>query len=204
MNVYPNVNNTGVSISINNIVSRVDLGCKLDLKHISRNGMNCIYQEKFRKVVMRLRKPKATALIFSTGKMLCLGSKLKSLSVKASRRIARMIQKLGYPVEFNNFTVVNIIASCKLNFGLNLENLAPLIEDAFYEPEIFPGFTTGPFTCFVSGKVILRAKTKDGIFELFTKIYPIFLQVKRDVPVDKKKCSVKQLNFDEDGNVKVK
>jgi transcription initiation factor TFIID TATA-box-binding protein len=47
---------------------------------------------------MRLKDPKATALIFSSGKIVCTGSKDEEMSRIAMRKFARILQKLGNPV----------------------------------------------------------------------------------------------------------
>ncbi|KAK1288021.1 TATA-box-binding protein 1 [Acorus calamus] len=48
----------------------VNLGCKLDLKAIALQARNAEYNPKrFAAVIMRIREPKTTALIFASGKM---------------------------------------------------------------------------------------------------------------------------------------
>lgn len=44
---------------------------------------------------MRIREPKTTALIFASGKMVVTGAKSEDDSKLASRKYARIIQKLG-------------------------------------------------------------------------------------------------------------
>lgn len=59
-----------------NIVCTVNLGCKLDLKKIALHARNAEYNPKrFAAVIMRIRDPRTTALIFSSGKMVCTGAK---------------------------------------------------------------------------------------------------------------------------------
>lgn len=41
---------------------------------------------------MRLRKPKTTALVFASGKMVCTGAKTENESRIAARKYARIIQ----------------------------------------------------------------------------------------------------------------
>lgn len=62
--------------SFRNIVCTVNLGCKLDLKKIALHARNAEYNPKrFAAVIMRIREPRTTALIFSSGKMVCTGAK---------------------------------------------------------------------------------------------------------------------------------
>lgn len=85
--------------SSRNIVSTVNLGCPLDLKRIALQARNAEYNPKrFAAVIMRIRNPRTTALIFGSGKMVCTGAKSEEDSLQAARRYARVIQKLGFPV----------------------------------------------------------------------------------------------------------
>lgn len=56
--------------TLQNIVSTCDLKCRLDLKTIALNARNTEYNPKrFAAAIMKIRNPKTTALIFSSGKM---------------------------------------------------------------------------------------------------------------------------------------
>lgn len=54
--------------------------------------------KRFAAVIMRIREPRTTALIFSSGKMVCTGAKSEEDSRLAARKYARIIQKLGFTV----------------------------------------------------------------------------------------------------------
>ncbi|XP_024937790.1 TATA-box-binding protein isoform X2 [Cephus cinctus] len=89
----------GILPQLQNIVSTVNLNCKLDLKKIALHARNAEYNPKrFAAVIMRIREPRTTALIFSSGKMVCTGAKSEEDSRLAARKYARIIQKLGFPV----------------------------------------------------------------------------------------------------------
>ena len=82
---------------IQNIVSTINLDCKLDLKIIAMRTPNAEYNPKrFFAVIMRIRKPRTTALLFNSGKMVCTGAKDEDESRIAARKFARIIQKLGF------------------------------------------------------------------------------------------------------------
>ncbi|CAK5026372.1 unnamed protein product [Meloidogyne enterolobii] len=55
------------------------------------------------------------------GKIVCTGAKSEEASRLAARRFARIIQRLGYNVQFNEFKVQNLVASCDCKFRLQLE-----------------------------------------------------------------------------------
>ncbi|KAB2607560.1 TATA-box-binding protein-like [Pyrus ussuriensis x Pyrus communis] len=99
---------SGIVPTLQNIVSTVNLDCKLDLKAIALKARNSEYNPKacdvssirFAAVIMRIREPKTTALIFASGKMVCTGAKSEEQSRLAARKYARVIQKLGFPAKF--------------------------------------------------------------------------------------------------------
>lgn len=89
---------------------------------------------------MRIREPKTTALIFASGKMVVTGAKSEDDSKLASRKYARIIQKLGFNAKFTDFKIQNIVGSCDIKFPIRLEGLASRHHNfSSYEPELFPG-----------------------------------------------------------------
>lgn len=90
-----------VSVAFRNIVCTVNLEIRLDLRRIARSARNAEYNPKrFAAVIMRIREPRTTALIFSSGKMVCTGAKSENEARLAARKYARIIQKLGFDVWF--------------------------------------------------------------------------------------------------------
>merc|ERR1719225_1597046 len=97
---------------LQNIVSTVNMGVKLDLKKIALHARNAEYNPKrFAAVIMRIREPRTTALIFSSGKMVCTGAKSEEDSRLAARKYARIVQKLGFPTKFKDFKIQNMVGS---------------------------------------------------------------------------------------------
>lgn len=70
---------------------------------------------------MKLRNPAITARVWSNGKVNCVGSSSEIEAKKASRRIARIIQRLGHPnLKFCRYKVTNILATCTLPFSIRI------------------------------------------------------------------------------------
>lgn len=167
---------------IQNVVSTVNMACTLDLKQIALHARNAEYNPKrFAAVIMRIREPKTTALVFSSGKMVCTGAKSTDDSFTAARKFARIIQKTGFPAKFTEFQVHNIVASYDVRFAIRLEGLAN-VHNLFssYEPELFPGLIyrmAKPkvvLLIFVSGKIVITgAKSLNDIKQGFSNILPI-------------------------------
>ncbi|KAL5009120.1 hypothetical protein ScPMuIL_014701 [Solemya velum] len=179
---------SGIVPQLQNIVCTVNLGCKLDLKKIALHARNAEYNPKrFAAVIMRIRDPRTTALIFSSGKMVCTGAKSEEQAKLAARKYARIVQKLGFPAKFLDFKIQNMVGSCDVKFPIRLEGLV-LTHGQFssYEPELFPGLIyrmVKPrivLLIFVSGKVVLTgAKIRQEIYEAFENIYPILKGFKK-------------------------
>jgi transcription initiation factor TFIID TATA-box-binding protein len=129
---------------------------------------------------MRIRDPKTTALIFASGKMVVTGAKSEDDSKLASRKYARIIQKLGFSAKFTDFKIQNIVGSCDIKFPIRLEGLASKHHHfSSYEPELFPGLIYRMIKpkivllIFVSGKIVLTgAKVREEIYQAFELIYP--------------------------------
>ena len=130
---------------------------------------------------MRIREPKTTALIFASGKMVVTGAKSEDDSKLASRKYARIIQKLGFNAKFTDFKIQNIVGSCDIKFPIRLEGLASRHHQfSSYEPELFPGLIYRMIKpkivllIFVSGKIVLTgAKVREEIYQAFEMIYPV-------------------------------
>jgi transcription initiation factor TFIID TATA-box-binding protein len=173
----------GIEPVIQNVVATTNLGVQLDLKTIALRARNAEYNPKrFAAVIMRIREPKTTALIFSSGKIVVTGAKSEAESTKASRKYAKIVYKLGYTkAKFTEFTVQNIVASCDVSFPVRLEGLAHAHNNfCSYEPELFPGLIYRMMKpkivllIFVSGKVVLTgAKVRQEIYDAFNNIYHV-------------------------------
>ena len=177
--------------TIYNIVSKVNLGIELNLRNLALQANNAKYEpKKFSAVTMRIKEPKSTANIFSSGKMVCLGAKNEEDSKKACRRFAKILKNLGFPVVFKEFKIINIVGAADLKFQISLIQLYfNLIKSEkkliHYQPEIFPGLIYHILEpdiyvlIFASGKIILTGgKAVDDIYKAFKKVYPILFKVR--------------------------
>ena len=197
-----NINNINRIIPtpvIQNIVSTVDLGCPINLKEIALQAQNTQYiPNKFSGLIMRIKEPKATALIFSTGKMVCLGAKTEEESKNACRKFGKILKNLNYPIFLKKFKIENIVSSCNVKFKIPLSKLSNHIKKYLgakrisYEPEVFPGLiyhyyndidnnseenggkSNIVFLIFSSGNIVIAgAKNRNEIYDKFDKLFPL-------------------------------
>ncbi|XP_013116512.1 TBP-related factor isoform X1 [Stomoxys calcitrans] len=176
-------------VKLQNVVATVSLACELNLQDINNRTRNSEYTpSRFHGVVMRMRDPRCTALIFRTGKIICTGARNEAEASLGSRKFARIIQKLGYPVKFSDFRLQNIVATVDLRFPIRLEHLNQMHgQFSSYEPELFPGLIyrmVKPrmvLLIFVNGKIVFTgAKARRDILECLDAIYPILLSFRKN------------------------
>ena len=141
---------------------------------------------------MRLREPRATALIFASGKMCVTGTKSTHNSTLAAKKFAYIVERVGFkPQTYIDFKVQNIVGTADVGFPIRLEGLVYAHSTfASYEPELFPGLIyrlVSPrvvFLIFVSGKIVITgAKTEIDLSEALTKVFPVLMEF-RKVNVD--------------------
>ena len=197
--------------TIQNIVCTAELNCQLKLREIALQEQNTQYEPKrFSGLIMRIKEPKATSLIFSNGKIIVLGTKTEEDSRNACRKIGRIIQRINYPVKLTNIKIQNMVGSCDAKFQINLirlnNNINRFVKSSrvAFEPEIFPGLiywlipdkslnnenNEKPpnivFLIFASGKIVISGgKNRHQIYEAFNKVYPLLYQAKSNIPIVK-------------------
>jgi transcription initiation factor TFIID TATA-box-binding protein len=176
-------------IRIQNMASTANLGVRLDLKKIALKCRNTEFNpRRFGAVIMRLREPKATALIFASGKMCVTGVKSTHNATLAAKKFAYVIERVGFqPKDYMDFKVQNIVGTADCGFPIRLEGLV-YAHSAFasYEPELFPGLIyrlVSPrvvFLIFVSGKIVITgAKKESDLSNALTKLYPVLVEFKK-------------------------
>ena len=145
--------------------------------------------KRFSALVARLRQPRATALIFSSGKCVVTGCKSEKDILLASRKFARIIQKSGHPaVTFQEFKHQNFVAQADCGFPIHLESLAygnPMF--AHYEAEVFPGLVyrlqqpKATFLVFVSGNVMITGcRSRQDVYDAWEAVYGLFKKYAKD------------------------
>nr|XP_027200204.1 TATA box-binding protein-like protein 1 [Dermatophagoides pteronyssinus] len=178
-----------VDINISNVVTNFNVRCHLNLRQLATRGSNVVYRRERSIVLMKLRHPSITASIWSSGKITCTGATTEESAKCASRRVARTLQKLGYPVKFRNYRIVNVLGACRLPFGIKIHEFSdthrPL---ASYEPELHPGATyrikelKAVMTIFQTGSITITAPSITNVQLAVEKIYPLVYEYRKPKP----------------------
>jgi transcription initiation factor TFIID TATA-box-binding protein len=171
-----------LEIIIQNVVATATLNQKFNLLDILKTFRNVEYHPKrFPGLVFRLKRPKTTTLIFSSGKMVCTGAKSEKLARSAVKRVVKELKNngiivLGRPV----IIIQNIVASANLHNKVDLETTTDLLDNVMYEPEQFPGLIyrmSDPKTVllvFTSGKLVCTGgKSEKIVHESVHKLYKL-------------------------------
>jgi len=148
-----------MQFTVHNMVITVEFSNRLDLDLIASKLEGAEYApDQFPGLVYRIKKPKASFLIFSSGKMNCAGV----TSIKdAKNAIAQMLKKLkrmGFKIFEPKIEIQNVVASTELKKRVELERVLEL-EGTEYEPEQFPGLVYRTkkgvaFLIFSGGKIV--------------------------------------------------
>lgn len=149
-------------IKIQNIVATTSLEQPIPLVKLAEALPNTEYNpEQFPGLVMRIKDPKTSALIFSSGRIVCTGAKSMKKVKEAIQNIIKSLEKIKIKIKFEPKAVVqNMVASGSINIDLNLNSLAIDMENTEYEPEQFPGLvyklpgTRATFLLFSNGKIV--------------------------------------------------
>ena len=170
----------GLDYKIENVVATVvvEITEKIDLNQIARKHADVEYNpERFPGLVMRIEKPKATILIFSTGKMVVTGLRKASEADRVVEKVVKNIRKAGRKVSNPEITIQNIVASGDLHTNIDLNMAAIVMEYAMYEPEVFPGLIyrmqdpKTVFLIFSTGRIVCTgAKRKEIVKEAVRKL----------------------------------
>lgn len=131
-------------VKIENVVVSASLHKEIPLETVARRLPNTEYNpEQFPGLVLRLNEEKGkriTALVFSSGKIVCTGTKSEKEVPKAIRMIIKELAKARIKITKKpEMQIQNMVASGDIGMSLNLNKLAFKLPTAEYEPEQFPG-----------------------------------------------------------------
>ena len=166
-------------LKVQNIVATSSLGKPVSLTKLARHHNNTEYNpEQFPGLVLRVKNPKSAVLVFSSGNLVCTGTKSTAQVKEVIRQVIKQLAKIGIKItDKPKVTVQNIVASGSINVDLNLNILALELENTEYEPEQFPGLVyklddpTTTFLLFSNGKLVCtgtknRQQLEDAMAQL--------------------------------------
>ena len=144
-------------------ICSADLKVQLDINYIAMFGENTELKKNTDYVTIRSRKLGATARVYKSGKLVCVGGQTRLQAKQLARQISRRIQKLNNPsIKFRRFAVINIVSTIDIGQDINLEKFTLKNQfSTFYEPELHPwaeSYILEPqltFLVYSSGKIMM-------------------------------------------------
>jgi len=175
-------------VEVVNIVVSSSLEHDIPLEKMATTLNNTEYNpEQFPGFVLRVKKPKSAVLVFSSGNLVCTGTKSTGQVREVISSVIRQLRKIGIHITTKpKIEVQNIVASGKINMKLNLNELSLDLENTEYEPEQFPGLVyklTKPnatFLLFSNGKLVCTGtKNKQQLEESMKQLLKNTRNIKR-------------------------
>lgn len=170
---------TARDIKIVNIVVSASLGQDIPLEKMAATLSNTEYNpEQFPGLVIRIKEPKTSALIFSSGKIVCTGARSMDKVKESIEKIIKSLEKINIKIaKFPDVKIQNMVASGTVGMDLNLNTLAMKLDNTEYEPEQFPGLVyklaeaKATFLLFSNGKVVCTGtKSEKEVHEALDKL----------------------------------
>ncbi|XP_059838434.1 TATA box-binding protein-like 1 [Hemitrygon akajei] len=181
-------NDIALDILITNVVCVFKTRCHLNLRKIALEGTNVIYKRDVGKVLMKLRKPRITATIWSSGKIICTGATSEEEAKTGARRLARLLQKLGFQVKFAGYKIVNVLAVCTMPFEIRLPEFTKKNRPvASYEPELHPAASyrikslKATLQIFSTGSITITAPSIQCVATAVEQTYPLIFESRKMV-----------------------
>jgi len=167
------------SVEVVNIVVSSSLKHDVPLEKMAATLPNTEYNpEQFPGLVLRIKEPKTSALIFSSGNIVCTGARTMEDVKKAINKIIQNLEKINIKITIEpEIKVQNIVASGTIGIPLNLNTLAMKLENTEYEPEQFPGLVyklkeaKATFLLFTNGKIVCTGtKSEEEVHKALDKL----------------------------------
>src|SRR3989344_5797254 len=178
---------TKKEIKVVNIVVSSSLKHDIPLEKMAATLSNTEYNtEQFPGLVIRIKEPKTSALIFSSGKVVCTGARSMDKVEESIKKIIKSLEKINVKITVKpEIKIQNIVASGSVGMDLNLNTLAMKLENTEYEPEQFPGLVyklaaaKATFLLFSNGKVVCTGtKSEQEVHAALDKLIENLKRVK--------------------------
>ena len=89
----------GSAFKVQNIVATTSLGKEVSLTKLARTQPNTEYNpDTFPGLVLRVKKPKSAVLVFSSGNLVCTGTKSINQVREVVQQVIKQLRKIGVNV----------------------------------------------------------------------------------------------------------
>lgn len=173
-------------ISIENVVATATVREKMNLNLIVQRFSDVKYDPtSFPGLVFKLKNPKTTTLIFTSGKFVCTGARSEEQAYRAVKLVAQKLRGKGIEIGEPEVTIQNIVCTASLGGKVDIDNAARILKRSMYEPEQFPGLVyrmEDPHTViliFSSGRLVCTGAKKEAeVHRAVSKLHNILEEKK--------------------------
>lgn len=166
-----------IYVCVENVVATGKVDCKIPFNKLVKIGK--IHKTRgFPAVVLRLKRPRASILVFSNGRLVCSGAKGEKEAYQALRKTVNLI---GIKPRRFEVKIENIVASSRIGLEYSIDLLAKKLPQSIYEPNYFPGLIykmKNPKTIvliFPKGRIVLTGlKTEKEIADAVENLKQTF------------------------------
>lgn len=176
-----------LDVRIVNIVVSTSLDHDIPLEKMAATLSNTEYNpEQFPGLVIRIKEPKTSALIFSSGNVVSTGAKSLEEVRQSLNRIKETLKKINITITIEpEINIQNMVASGSIGMDLNLNTLAMKLDNTEYEPEQFPGLVykldaaKATFLLFSNGKIVCTGtKSEEDVYKAVHMLIDVLKNLK--------------------------
>ncbi|MEM2233760.1 MAG: TATA box-binding protein [Nitrososphaerota archaeon] len=169
-----------LEVRVQNVVATASLGSQLDLVAVMSALPDAKYKPTaFPGAVVKQKENGATFLLFSTGRLVCTGTKSEREARTAVARLVRQLREKGFLInESVEVNIQNVVVSARLPGRVDIERMATTFENVLYEPDQFPGIiyrlpdSKAVALLFASGRlVVVGSKSEEEAHENVRRVY---------------------------------
>ncbi|KAF0687659.1 Aste57867_20643 [Aphanomyces stellatus] len=180
-----------MEVTIVNMVGSGRLGNKIVLQEVvTKTNKRAELIPKKNCVLLKLNNPKASAMIFPSGKLVCTGQSSEEGLKAAAQKCTQLLKNSGFHVSLSDFQLENVIGRADSEFRILLEELALKYPDlTTYEPELYPALVYRMpkpkvhILIFASGKVVFTgSKESRHLRDACAVISPILHEFRDQKP----------------------
>jgi len=174
------------TLTVVNLIATAELKQPVDLERLVYvNGF--LYDTTiYRCAYLKDHKMKSKISLFSTGKMISVGSKSMQTAKRDLQYAARRLAELGLITPTRVVVKLqNIVATSSLGRSISLENLSTWLPQTIYEPDQFPGaihyakeLEGASILIFANGKVVFAGLRR---LDLLDKAKHVLMQLAEQI-----------------------
>jgi transcription initiation factor TFIID TATA-box-binding protein len=127
-------------LKIVNLVVTFDINLKINLSKLMATSDIVQYTpDRFPAAIVKIKEPRVSFLVFSTGKIVCIGAKKFEQINDAFDKLRKILAKIGVKVKDKpKMKVSNMVVTDSINKKFDLAKLAMKLDNVEFEPEQFP------------------------------------------------------------------